>query len=225
MSTSGRHQDQDEEDGSHRPTNWTYANASDRNSHLPATGPHVDPNNLASDFLDLSAVDEGKWARQLDDNSIHMLVDFTGPTWVQVSGGAVIVALFVKSELETTTTGDNAPVSKLQLDTLAEFGSNIPAGRYKLDHSFTWRRASTSGDAALALVEDIAGTPTTLWAKEKENQDASTNQRSSAGATDEFVVAVAGDFTFDITFTNAPGFGGVVVGVQQARIWLTRIGP
>jgi hypothetical protein len=54
----------------HVPYRWEYANASARtgsSGHLEA--------------------DEGKLARQLDDNSLWLLTDYTGPTWVAVGGG------------------------------------------------------------------------------------------------------------------------------------------
>ncbi len=56
----------------HVPYNWEYADASARGG---ATG--------------LVAADNGKFARQLDDNSIWLLTDYTGPAWVQVGSGAV----------------------------------------------------------------------------------------------------------------------------------------
>lgn len=222
MSGSGAHSNQDEDDGTHVPTTWTYANAATRAAHTPTKGPHLNPEDLTSPFRPMLVTDEGKFARQLDNDTIWMLVAFAGPTWVPITAQAGVVALFVKSDLEMTTTGVT-PISKVQLNTLALFGGNIPIGTYKLDGSFTWRRASVSGDAALALVEDIAGAGNVLWAKEKENQDASANQRSAASVTDEFVVGAAGDFTFDLTFANVAGFGGVTVGMQQARLWLVRV--
>lgn len=223
MSATSTHGRQDPIDGIHAPFNWTYADAATRNAHTPTAGPLVDPDDVGSAFLPLSGGDEGKFALQLNDNTIWMLIDFSVPTWTPVTATASVVALFIKDDFETTMIG-TALTSKLQLDTLALFGGNIPAGTYKLDFAFTWRRASTSGDAQFDLVEDIAGAATIHWAKEKENQDASANQRNSAGSTDRLTLA-AGDFTFDIRFANVAGFGGVTVGISQVRIWLIRVGP
>jgi hypothetical protein len=55
----------------HVPYNWTYADATARNG---AAG--------------LVADDVGKLARQLDDDSLWMLTDHTGPAWIQVTTGA-----------------------------------------------------------------------------------------------------------------------------------------
>lgn len=52
------------------PYKWEYADAAARTGD---TG-----------FI---AADEGKFARQLDDDTIWMLTDYTGPTWVAVSTG------------------------------------------------------------------------------------------------------------------------------------------
>jgi hypothetical protein len=53
----------------HVPYSFTYANAAARNS---ATG--------------LTEEDEGKFARQLDDDSIWMLTVYSVPTWVAIGG-------------------------------------------------------------------------------------------------------------------------------------------
>lgn len=51
------------------PYKWEYANAAARTG---ATG--------------LVAADEGKFARQMDDDTLWMLTDYTGPTWTGVAG-------------------------------------------------------------------------------------------------------------------------------------------
>lgn len=66
---SGIHSLQSTSEGIHIPYNWPYANAAARTG---ATG-----------FV---ATDVGKFARQIDDNSIWLLTDTT-PTWKSVSHG------------------------------------------------------------------------------------------------------------------------------------------
>jgi hypothetical protein len=54
----------------HVPYNWSYADETAREA--------------ASGFV---LVDEGKLARQLDDNSLWMLISYSGPTWIAVGSG------------------------------------------------------------------------------------------------------------------------------------------
>ena len=54
----------------HIPYTWTYADAAGREG---ASG--------------LIASDEGKFARQLDDDSIWMLTDYSTPEWMEIGGG------------------------------------------------------------------------------------------------------------------------------------------
>lgn len=51
----------------------------------------------------LTAADEGKFARQLDDDSIWMLTDYTGPTWKEV-GSSITLANVSEAAAGTSTT-------------------------------------------------------------------------------------------------------------------------
>jgi len=70
-------------DGIHIPYSWEYADTAAREG--------------ASGFLE---TDEGKFARQTDNNTIWMLVDYSAPTWTPVGGD--IVGLAKVSSNDTT---------------------------------------------------------------------------------------------------------------------------
>lgn len=94
MSLSGRHKDQDLQDGIHVVPSWSYADATARTTHAPTDGAHVDPNNPASAFLPLVPSDVYKFAIQLDDNSVWMLLDDDPITWRRIDGVGVLSSVF-----------------------------------------------------------------------------------------------------------------------------------
>src|SRR5689334_4187054 len=64
-------------------TNGLHANATHEDIHSPIALDFADAAaRLAGTFI---AADEEKFYRQLDDDSIWMLIDYTGPTFVQVN--------------------------------------------------------------------------------------------------------------------------------------------
>src|SRR5262245_45027038 len=69
----------------HVPYNWTYADQSAREAA-----------SITNSAL------EGRLARQLDDNSLWMLVDTSPAVWAPVGGGAA--AITIKDESTTLTT-------------------------------------------------------------------------------------------------------------------------
>ena len=70
------HSQQTPDDGIHVPYAWTFANAADRISGTPSSGPSP-----------ITSADIGKLGRQTDDNTLWMLTG-TGPlTWEAVGGG------------------------------------------------------------------------------------------------------------------------------------------
>jgi len=79
----------------HIPYNWTYADATAR---AAASG--------------LLAGDDGKLARQLDDDSLWMLTDYSVPTWTAVGGGSGGSSLWQRAgtELTTLNAGDDVTV-------------------------------------------------------------------------------------------------------------------
>jgi len=69
--------------------NWTYADAAARTG---ATG--------------MVSADVGKFARQLDDNSIWMLTATT-PTWIAVGGGIALLSTIAKKDNQTLTNNND----------------------------------------------------------------------------------------------------------------------
>jgi hypothetical protein len=127
----------------HIPYSFTYADATARNG---ATG--------------LTEEDEGKFARQLSNNSIWMLTDHTGPTWVQVgaSGGGgeafPVDSIFI-------TVSDNAPEDDLGYGTWELVGSvplpigSITGGIVSEDGDYTIHTFNSSGTLELGDVGSL----------------------------------------------------------------------
>ncbi len=74
----------------HLPYNWEYADTTEREADSSVV-----------------AIDEGKFARQLDNNSIWMLTDYTGPTWVEITSStpAGSVVQVVQTQTGAVATG------------------------------------------------------------------------------------------------------------------------
>jgi hypothetical protein len=83
MSCNPLHSNQKTADGIHIPYAFEYADTSARTG---ATG--------------LTTDDVGKFARQLDDDSIWMLINEVGPVWVPISGGSTSFLSSSINELE-----------------------------------------------------------------------------------------------------------------------------
>lgn len=169
--------------------------------------------NVVANTAAITTPEDGMMVYSIADNE-HMFRQ--NGAWV-AAGGAAAVRFFQKADLESTTTG-TTPISKVQISTGA-----IAAGTYELRGTFTWRRSSTIGDAQFEVIRDVGGTPVVHWAQQIESTDGSSNQRNSSAFSDEFALG-AGSYTFDIMFNNLAGSGGSTLGIQQARIWLVKVG-
>jgi hypothetical protein len=110
----------------HRPYTWEYDDAADREA---ATG--------------FAAADVGKLARQLDDNSLWMLIDDSSPDWVAVGGAPYIptmyhVPLFTPdantafATIGSPDTQGHAYYSTGTLNNEATWNINLPSGTYKI---------------------------------------------------------------------------------------------
>lgn len=132
----------------HLPYNWTYADAAARTG---ATG-----------FV---AADVGKFARQLDDNSIWMLTAVT-PTWIQVTQGSTVPAHALGG-------------SSHSADTLANLNSKVSDAT--LDDSSSTRPPTSHGSAAHSGSIGTHAQLTSVGANDHHNRDhASTHGPAAA---------------------------------------------
>ncbi len=105
----GQHKDITVAKGVHISHAFTFADATARNA---ASG--------------LVAADEGKIARQLDDDSFHVLQDSTVPTWAAITagGGAPVGAEFVVISLDATLTAERRLQAEVSVLSLTDAGAN-----------------------------------------------------------------------------------------------------
>jgi len=89
----------------HIPYNWSYADETEREAET-----------------DVTAADVGKFARQLDDNSIWMLIDDSPVTWIAVGASASYPKTFTMWHDQSLVTTGNA--LRLSVNT------NQPYNRY-----------------------------------------------------------------------------------------------
>lgn len=81
-------------DGIHLPYSWEYADTATREG--------------ASGFL---VADEGKFARQLDNDSVWMLTDYAAPAWMQINSGSDVLV-----KISSNDTTANYLSNKLLVD-------------------------------------------------------------------------------------------------------------
>jgi len=157
---------------------------------------------IADDFADETArlsgtftvLDNEKFYRQLDDDSLWMLTDYTGPTFVQVSGAAF-------PDIETLSTAEMdaslvlAPDGAGGVEFRAEAGGGGGSGLHSIDDPTDayW----SGGDLGFDLEFD-ANTPSLPSGVGWVNQDSSTyTERGGAGTLAR--ATQAGDHNYLLT--------------------------
>lgn len=117
----------------------------------------------------------------------------------------------------TSTTSTSPGVQVLQITKTA----SMPAGTYRLEWDFLWRRESIYSDIIVNVYQDGLGS-TLLWQMYAEPQDSGSNQRYPAAGSREFSLDAA-SHTFHISFyASTPD---IICGVSQAHMMIEYVGP
>ncbi len=181
----------------HVPYTWEYADAATREA--------------ASGF---EASDEGKLARQLDDDSLWMLTDYSTPGWTGVGGG--------------NSTDTHASVSKSGSQVLADvddinFTASGSAGVTVSDDG--------DGSVSVDVTASVTGLP---WYRETSNFTVSVNTGykvasgvvatlpSSPSNNDEVRFSPLGDMTA-ANGTIARN-GNTIMGISEDMVWDMNVG-
>ncbi len=126
--------------------------------------------------------------------------------------------VYDEAEAEQTTTSAVAPgISALQI---TKTGA-MPAGTYRLEWDFTWRRATATNDAIFTIDQDGLG-GTILWTASEEASDADATTRTPASGSKEFSLDGAAH-TFDLAFRGESGV--FTTGISQVHMLLKLVGP
>lgn len=178
----------------HIPYNWTYADATARTG---ATG-----------FV---SGDVGKFARQLDNNSIWMLISTT-PDWIDISSGSGNI--FGSNFQQESSDGESSTTSSTFQQKLRLTTSELPSGVYRIGFYYEWQKSGLSDFLSRVQVNDT----TNISEGFEEAVDAGSDQWFVRGGFGYY--SGSGVLNIDLDYAAS---GGDTSYIRRARLEIWRI--
>lgn len=135
------------------------------------------------------------------------------------AGGGVanIVSVYGTQHTEVESLGESTTTSTTFQNKLTLTTPSVPAGRYRVGWSFTWRYSNGSNDLRARILEDGS---TTRWEMRQEPQDTGSDQQHPADGF-AYINLTAGVHNFNLEYCGSTG--GSTAGISQARLEFWRV--